>query len=128
MFLELSQISQENNCARVSFLTKLQASGIHFIKKRLWHGCFPVNFTKNLRTLFIIEHLWWLPGERRMQRNVPPAYSFIKMRLWHSCFPVNFAKFLRIPFWQNIFYPGFLYWIYFLSFHFNRKRKEKKIP
>ena len=27
MFLEISQNSQENTCARVSFLTKLQASG-----------------------------------------------------------------------------------------------------
>ena len=32
-FLEISQNSQENACARVSFL-----------KKRLWHRCFPVNF------------------------------------------------------------------------------------
>ena len=30
------------------------------LKKRLWHSCFPVNFTKFLRTPFIIEHLWWL--------------------------------------------------------------------
>ena len=28
--------------------------------KRLWHGCFPVNFTKFLKTLFFIEHLRWL--------------------------------------------------------------------
>ena len=30
------------------------------LKKRLWHRCFPVNFTKFLRTPFIIEQLWWL--------------------------------------------------------------------
>ena len=29
-------------------------------KKRLWHRCFPVNFTKFLRTIFFTEHLWWL--------------------------------------------------------------------
>ena len=29
-------------------------------KKRLWHSCFPVNFTKFLRTPFLIEHLRWL--------------------------------------------------------------------
>ena len=28
------------------------------VKKRLWHGCFPVNFEKFLRTPFFIEHLW----------------------------------------------------------------------
>ena len=32
VFLEISQNSQENTCARVSFLIK-----------RLWHRCFPVN-------------------------------------------------------------------------------------
>ena len=40
-FLEFSQNSQENTCARVSFL-----------EKRLWHMCFPVNFVTFLRTPF----------------------------------------------------------------------------
>ena len=30
------------------------------LKKRLWHRCFPVNFSKFLRTPFSIEHLRWL--------------------------------------------------------------------
>ena len=30
------------------------------LKKRHWHGCFPVNFAKFLRTLFYIYYLWWL--------------------------------------------------------------------
>ena len=25
--------------------------------KRLWHRCFPLNFTKHLRTPFLTEHL-----------------------------------------------------------------------
>ena len=50
LFLEISQNSQENTCARVPFL----------LKKRLWHRCFPVNFVKFLRTSFFIEHLWLL--------------------------------------------------------------------
>ena len=54
--LEILQKSQENTCAKVSFLTELQA----FIKKRLWHRCFPVNFAQFLRTPFTIKHLWWL--------------------------------------------------------------------
>ena len=49
MFLEISQNSQENACARVSFLNK-----------RLWHRGFPVNFAKFLRTSFLTEHLQWL--------------------------------------------------------------------
>ena len=34
------------------------------LKKRLWQRCFPVNFLKFLRTLFFIEHLWWLLLEK----------------------------------------------------------------
>ena len=56
MFLEISQNSQENTCARVSFLIKLQASGLKsatLLKKRLWRRCFPVNFAKFLRRPFL---------------------------------------------------------------------------
>ena len=60
VFLEISQNSQENNCARVSFLIKLQARPATLLKKKLWHSCFPVNFVKFLRTPFYKEHLWWL--------------------------------------------------------------------
>ena len=30
------------------------------LKKSLWHRCFPLNFSKFLRTLFFTEHLRWL--------------------------------------------------------------------
>ena len=43
VFLKVLQNSQENTCARVSFLIELQA----------WHRCFPVNFAKFLRTPFL---------------------------------------------------------------------------
>ena len=45
VFLEMSQNSQENTCARVSFL----------LKNRLWHRSFPVNFAKFLRTPFFTD-------------------------------------------------------------------------
>ena len=45
VFLKVSQNSQENACARASFLIKLQA---------------PVNFAKFLRTPILIEHIRWL--------------------------------------------------------------------
>ena len=41
VFLEISQNSQENTCAKVSFLIKLQVEA--------WHWCFPVNLKKFLR-------------------------------------------------------------------------------
>ena len=55
VLLKISQNSQENRCARVSFLIKLQALGLRpatLLKKRLWHICFPENFVKFLRTIF----------------------------------------------------------------------------
>ena len=54
MFLEISQNSQENTCARVSFLVKLQAQAT-LLKRRLRHS---VNFEKFLRTPFFTEHVW----------------------------------------------------------------------
>ena len=42
-FLEISQNSQKNTCARVSFFTK--AAGLR-------HRCFPVNFDKFVRAPF----------------------------------------------------------------------------
>ena len=32
----------------------------NFIKKGIWHRCFPENFVTFLRTLFLIEYLRWL--------------------------------------------------------------------
>ena len=55
VFLEISQNSQEKACARVSFLIKLQASGIRpvtLLKKRLCRRCFSVNFSKFLKNTF----------------------------------------------------------------------------
>ena len=60
VFLEISQNSQENTCARVSFLITLQAQSATLLKMRPWRRCFPVNFVKFLRTLFATTHLWWL--------------------------------------------------------------------
>ena len=51
VFLEISENSREDTCARASFLIKLQAA-CNFIKTRLWDRCFPVNFLKFLRTPF----------------------------------------------------------------------------
>ena len=46
LFLNISQYQQEKNLCWSLFLIKLQA----FVKKRLQPRCFPVNFTKFLRT------------------------------------------------------------------------------
>ena len=38
----------------------LSPEACKFIKKRLWHRCFPVNFAKFLRAPFLTEHVLWL--------------------------------------------------------------------
>ena len=59
VFLEISQNSQENAGARVSFLIKFfSLRPATLLKKRLWHRRFPMNIVKFLRTLFLTEHLW----------------------------------------------------------------------
>ena len=61
MFLEISQNSQENTCASVSLFNKVAyLRPANLLKKRLWRWCFPVGFSKFLKTSFFIEHLWWL--------------------------------------------------------------------
>ena len=69
VFLEILQNLQENTCARVSFLIKLQAPPATLLKKRLWHRCFPVNLAKFPRTRFFTEHLWWLLLTERLPAN-----------------------------------------------------------
>ena len=55
--LKISWNSQENICARVSFLKKFQAETCSW---DLWHRCFPVNFVKFLRTSFLKNTSVWL--------------------------------------------------------------------
>ena len=42
------------------FFNKVAGRSATLLKKRLWRRCFPVNFTKFLRTPFLTEHLQWL--------------------------------------------------------------------
>ena len=58
MFLKISQNLQENTCAKVSFLTRLQAEAFNFIKKKK-SGLFFCEFCEIFRnTFFFSEHLW----------------------------------------------------------------------
>ena len=51
VFLEISQNSQENTCARVSFLIK-------FIKKETLAQVFSCEFCEISKNTFFTEHLW----------------------------------------------------------------------
>ena len=48
------------------FFNKVAGLGLQlYLKKGLWHKCFPVNFEKFLRKHFLTEHLQWLPPKRK---------------------------------------------------------------
>ena len=55
-FLEISQNSQENICARVSFLIKLQAC--NFIKKETLAQVFSCGFYEISKNTFFTGQLW----------------------------------------------------------------------
>ena len=115
VFLDISQNLQENTCARVSFLIKLQAAPATLLKKGLWHRCFPVNFAKFLRTPFFTEHLWWL----LLLLLVKNENDFI-----FDC--VSFGT--GIIFYSSL-HSSFTVPIFFVSININccRKRHEKDI-
>ena len=70
LFLEISLNSQENNCARVSFLIKWQVSNLQFIKKR---GFGTGVFLWILRNFY--EHLFY---------RTPLGHCFWKYLLFFS--------------------------------------------
>ena len=56
-FSEISQNSQENSSARVSFLIKLEASACNFIKKETLVQVFSSDFYEISNNIFFTEHL-----------------------------------------------------------------------
>ena len=58
VFLEISQISQENTCARVSFLKKLYSEACNFFKKNTLGQVFSCEFCEISWKTFFTEQLW----------------------------------------------------------------------
>ena len=56
--LKISQNSQENTCARVSSLLKLQASGLQLYWRRDSRAVFSCEFCEISNNIFFTEHLW----------------------------------------------------------------------
>ena len=63
VFLEISQNSQENACARVCFLIKLQVC--NFIKRETLAQVFACEFYEFSKNTFFTEHLWMAASCRR---------------------------------------------------------------
>ena len=97
VFLEISQNSQKNSSARVSFSINLQAWGLRpatLLKKSFWHRCFPANFAKFLRTPSLTEQLCWLPLDSYILGfyNDSKACSWTQARKIGRKFSNNVAK------------------------------------
>ena len=56
--LEILQNSQENNCARVFFLVRLQAQTCNFIKKETLAQVFSYEVCKISKNTFFTKHVW----------------------------------------------------------------------
>ena len=62
-FIETLQISQENACARASFLIKLQVLCLQFTEKQTLAQVFSCEFCKISKKTFFTEHLWVTTSE-----------------------------------------------------------------
>ena len=108
MFLKISQNSQENACARASFLIKLHVQTCNFIKKDTLvpYKCFLVNFAIFLRTPFFIEHLWWLlllPLQWQLQ-TVEDTFKSTMIQIWKSMniFVLPWKQYVEdFPLWKQ---------------------------
>ena len=78
-------ISQESICVEVFFNKVAGPQNCNFIKKRLQHRFFPMNFAKSSPVAASDSFRF-------------PVCNFIKKGLWQRCFSVNLAKFLRTSF------------------------------
>ena len=76
VFLEISQNSQENTCARASFLIKLQA--YNFIKKETLTQVFSCEFCKIFKNTYFTEHLWTTASKVfSLSKNINTLILFI---------------------------------------------------
>ena len=69
VFLEISQNSQVNACALVSFLIKLQAEACNFVKKETLVQVFSREFWEISKNAFSTEHLWATSSEGKQVKH-----------------------------------------------------------
>ena len=59
-FKNFAKFTVKHLCQNLFFNKVAGLRPATLLKKRFWHRCFHVNFTKFLRKPIFIEHLWWL--------------------------------------------------------------------
>ena len=94
MFLQISQSSQENTCARVSFLTKLQATVCNFVKIQTLTLVFSYEFCEISKNTFFTEHLRATASQnngyffKRSVSTQPPQKNYL---IYEQCQNTNKA-------------------------------------
>ena len=126
VFLEISQNSQENTCARVSFLIKLQVSACNFIEIETLAQVFSCEFCEIFNNTFFTEHplatasvIWetTLPEghlQMKLVRNYgsSPPEMFLSKGILKIC-----SKFTgEHPWWSVIYWDCTLAWVFFCKF------------
>ena len=56
---------------------------VTLLKKKPWHRCFPVNFSKFLRTPFVTEHLRWLLLKTPVNQPIFRE-EYVNLQLYYS--------------------------------------------
>ena len=80
-----SKFIEKRLCQSLFFNKVLGLRSATLLKRRLWHRCFPVNFVKFLRTLFLQN------TSRRLLLTICYAISFIRI----GAVPLNKIKYLK---------------------------------
>ena len=83
MFWEISHISQENTCARISFLIRLQEA-CNFVKKETLAQVFSSEFSKIFNTSYRTHPLATSEKFVNLKGNFCGNFSFIKTQAWSA--------------------------------------------
>ena len=79
MFLEIPENLQENTCATVSFLIKLQAEAgaSNFINIETLARVFSCEFCEIFKNTFFTEHLWATASEEHLRTAAPTFLEIV---------------------------------------------------
>ena len=112
VFLEVSQNSQENTCARVSFLIKLLDSAWNFIKKETLAQVSSCEFCEVSKNNFFTQHLRTTASVMMLlmtSSNDQFRSSHQKCSIKKGVLK-NFTKFTRKHLWQSFFFHKVVGW------------------
>ena len=81
VFWEISENSQENICARISFLIKLQADACNHIKKETLTQVFFCEFYEISKNSFFTEHLWVTASDTTVCRYFNRCFIWLYQKI-----------------------------------------------